>query len=416
VLSMGHGPRRRYAARRALRGNQEPLPLFQIDEEGRSSQVGQLHLAHPSGCVVQFESPWAWPTTDDMRDGWFDGIPYPLQDMRPEGFLGRQFAHDHAAVLQVSTDPRKWSDDDALHALSLFGTDAVGNHIIGQAAYRRWLDQSQKERAVVAQADVASRYVDLAQQALQQGHEGSSAGGEFPKFVALRELNGQPQHVLVKFSGSDDSPGTRRWADLLVCEHIASQVVNRLAGLNGSVSRIVEAGGRTLLEVVRFDRHGIHGRSGVCSWAAINQDWFGQADSWAQGAKRLLEARLVDVSAHDAVVRLWHFGRLIGNTDMHDHNLSFTLGSGMPLRLAPVYDMLPMLYAPVRGVELAPKEFAPQLPLPAERPLWREAAGAALNFWQLAGADGRISEAFRAICSDNASRLRAAMDLPAAKD
>jgi len=353
--------------------------------------------------------------TDGMRDGWFAGIPYPLQDMRPDGFLGRQFAHAHAPMLQVSPDPRLWSDDALLFALSLYGSDTVGNYILGRPAYLRWLEGSEKNPRVIAEKDVPWHYLDLAEQALQEHYEGSSAGGEFPKFAALRDFEGRAEHVLVKFSGSDDSAGTRRWADLLVCEHIASQVAEQLPGVTGSVSRVLQVGGRTLLEVVRFDRHALRGRSGVCSWAAINRDWFGLADSWAAGAGRLLRSGLIDAAVHDAVVSLWHFGRLIANTDMHDHNLSFVPGPaiGAQLQLAPVYDMLPMLYAPARGVELPAKDFAPPLPLPAERPLWRRAAATALNFWERCGADDRISQTFRATCAENAVRLRRVMDLPA---
>jgi hypothetical protein len=103
-------------------------------------------------------------------------------------------------------------------------------------------------------------------------------------------------------------------------------------------------------------------------------------------------------------MRLWHFGQLIGNTDMHDGNLSFRpriSAEGAAMTLAPAYDMLPMLYAPQRGVELAPVNFAPRLPLPAEREAWQDAAAAAAEFWSRATDDARISDEFRAICADN---------------
>lgn len=64
---------------------------------------------------------------------------------------------------------------------------------------------------------------------------------------------------------------------------------------------------------------------------------------------------LIDADTHAQVSRLWWFGRLIANTDMHDGNLAFKPG----LKLAPVYDMLPMGYAPVRGMELPLRGFAP---------------------------------------------------------
>jgi hypothetical protein len=97
------------------------------------------------------------------------------------------------------------------------------------------------------------------------------------------------------------------------------------------------------LEIERFDRHGAHGRSALCSWAAVNNAWFGLSGRpWSEGAARLLERGLIANETRDAITRLWHFGQLIGNTDMHDSNLSFVPGEP-GLRLAPVYDMLPML-------------------------------------------------------------------------
>ena len=61
---------------------------------------------------------------------------------------------------------------------------------------------------------------------------------------------------------------------------------------------------------------------------------------------------------------------------MHDRNLAFLPG----MLLAPVFDMLPMYYAPARGVEVIDRKFAPTLPLPQERDMWLEAANAAVLF------------------------------------
>jgi hypothetical protein len=94
---------------------------------------------------------------------------------------------------------------------------------------------------------------------------------------------------------------------------------------------------------------------------------------------------------------------------MHDGNLSFRPRSSAEptaLILAPAYDMLPMLYAPQRGVELPQVHFAPRLPLPAERGAWQDAATAAVEFWSHAADDSRISAAFRAICAENLQTVR----------
>jgi hypothetical protein len=69
------------------------------------------------------------------------------------------------------------------------------------------------------------------------------------------------------------------------------------------------------------------------------------------------------------------FGQLTANADMHDGNLSFLPG----LVSAPAYDMLPMLYAPERGVEL-PQRLNKRPPTPAKRDAWQAARPVAQSF------------------------------------
>ena len=412
VLTIGRARRTAYAARRRLRGRADPLPVFQVDERGGAEQVGRLNLAHPDGTFFEFSAPPRWPLDHSMRDGWFEGLPYFLQDLRPAGFMGRRFARAHARILQLGDDPGQWSDDDVLHAISLLGADQSGNFIIGEHALRLWLDEMQQPPTVAQEATLLETYLERAQRALQDGEAGSSAAGEFPKFTAVRALDGVPTHVIVKFSGSDHSPGTQRWSDLLVCESLATHTLAILPGLTAARTSILRAGSRTFLEGVRFDRHGPRGRSALCSWAALNSGGFGLAGRpWTEGAAKLLERGLVDRDTAEAITRLWHFGQLIANTDMHDGNLSFTphmSAASAPLCLAPAYDMLPMRYAPQRGVELPPVDFVPRLPLPAEREAWQAGAAAADQFWSRAADDDRISAQFRAVCADNAQKVRAA--------
>ena len=405
IVARGLARRTAYAARRMLRGNMQALPLYRIDSEGQSHEISSLFPVYPAGCALDFAEPIGWPLDQNMRDGWFEDLPYFLDDMRPQGFLGRHFAKHHADLLQVSTDPNVWSEDDTLQALTLLGNDQPGNYILGEPAMRQWLADSQKDVTPLHDSQIEAVYLLKAEQAMTHGSAGSSAGGEFPKFTAYRDVAGKPTHVIVKFSGSDGAPGTLRWSDLLICEHLALCTVAKHLGLKAAISRIHQAGGRTFLEVDRFDRHGQLGRSPVCSWMALNSAMFGMAGKpWPNGAAALFDRGLIDTEGMAAVQRLWIFGQLIANTDMHDGNLSFTPG----LELAPVYDMLPMGYAPLRGVELPIKDFAPLLPLPADRAAWLMAVQAAEHFWSAASADARITADFRTICSQNAGKVRKA--------
>jgi hypothetical protein len=337
-----------------------------------------------------------------MQDGWFDGLPYPIVDMRPQGFLGRGFARQHARLLGVPEDPEAWNDDDIVHALSIAGADQPGDLVLGEAAYRQFLEM-RRPGAVrfLASTDLDAAYPACAVQALSEGLGESSVGGEFPKFTAARLLDAGPAHVIVKFSGSDDSAAVRRWSDLLVCEYLASEVLRERLGVPTPQSRILRFGGRTFLEVERFDRHGAHGRSPACTLESLNAALLGAPLPWPRVAAGLRDEGLLPDADAQAIVRLHWFGRLIVNTDMHDGNLAFRPG----LRLARVYDMLPMLYAPARGGELPERRYDPPLPFPNEVEAWRAAAEAALAFWVRCATDERIGKAFRDTCDENARAL-----------
>lgn len=405
VVRRGGSRRSRYALRRPLREHQNSLPLYRLDENGAGHRVGALDLFYPEGSALAFSEPFPWPLASGrMQDGWFEGIPYPLLDMRPQGFLGRNFAHQYWRDLGVAENLNHWTDDDVLHVLAVRGDDQSGDLILGDRAYERHIEARRHwERALVAEPGVAEAYPALAEQALAQGVSGSSAAGEFPKFTALRELNGEPTAVIVKFSGAENAAAVQRWSDLLICEHLALETLPVTLGISAARSAIRRHAGRTFLEVVRFDRKGALGRLPVCTLAGLDHDLIGKAGApWPALAAELARQGWLTQSGVDAVSELWWFGRLIANTDMHLGNLAFFPG----LALAPVYDMLPMGYAPQRGGEVPPYEYTPSLPFPAEEPVWRKAGEAALAYWRRCAEDPRISQGFRDICAENGRVLR----------
>lgn len=142
-----------------------PLPLFRIDAEGRLHEDGRVHLAYPKGTRLEGAMLSHRPLADEMRDGWFEGLPYMLQDLRPEGFLGRAFARAHAGVLQVAEDARNGSDDDVLHALTLLGAGPSGCDIVGEAAYRLWTERAASRMHAIEDAEIARAYPELARAA-----------------------------------------------------------------------------------------------------------------------------------------------------------------------------------------------------------------------------------------------------------
>ena len=325
--------------------------------------------------------------------------------MRPQGYMGRQFARAEHDQLGVSENPGEWTDDDIIFVLTRAGWDVSGNLLLGNQAYDRWLRMKLSPREPLPDAQRSARYAEMALRALDGGPVGSSAAGEFPKFAALRNHAGQATpHVLVKFSGAGPEAAERRWADLLVCEHLALEQAAGLPGLISARSSILQNGGRTFLEVERFDRTGPHGRFPLCSLEALNHAFLGESTTdWTRLARRLHDENLLDVETVHAIERLWWFGRLIANTDMHLANLSFYPGS--ILRLAPTYDMLPMAYAPLAGGEVPKREFDLALPRPPQRDVWQIACSSAVAFWRQASTEPRISAAFRAICANNGEQL-----------
>jgi len=405
IVRRGGSRRTRYALRRALRGRNESLPLYRIDPQGDGHLTAWLDLTAPGGCALAFVEPFVWPLDDAMRDGWFESLPYPVLDMRFQGFMGRNFAHRHWRLLGVAEVLDSWTDDDVVHVLANLGYDQPGDLILGEAAYQLHLDARQRQESrLIAEQQLAQAYPALAEQALSLGEAGSSAGGEFPKFTVQRIRHGEPTAVIVKFSGAGNSPAERRWADLLVCEHLALETLATESGIRAARSEIHRFAGRTFLEVQRFDRAGAHGRLPVCTLGSLNAALLGKAGmAWPQLAEALRLRGWLAEAAVRQVELLWWFGRLIANSDMHEGNLAFHPG----LTLAPAYDMLPMLYAPQRGGEIPPRTYTPALPLPQEKTAWRQAAQTARAYWARCAGDERISAEFRVVCAGNERQLAA---------
>ena len=156
-------------------------------------------------------------------------------------------------------------------------------------------------------------------------------------------------------------------------------------------------------------RHGLFGRSRLNSLTTLNAALLGDSSTdWTRLTAGLAAAHLLTPGDVDRTQHLWWFGRLIANTDMHTGNLAFRPQG--TLVLAPAYDMLPMLYAPLRGGEVPARQFAPPLPLPPQRSAWATACAAAVSFWSSASRDARIGAEFRSVCAVNAERLRRVAD------
>ncbi|WP_296510180.1 type II toxin-antitoxin system HipA family toxin YjjJ [Rhodoferax sp.] len=399
VQKVGAARKQRYVLPRTVRDVGRSVPVMRIDAQGQPG---------PFGRMVPLAGGAVWVDEEDGLSARFDGLPWFLDDMRPQGFMGRTFASTHPE-LALGNDPRFWSDDDVLRALALCGDDLPGNLVVGEAAFARF--HSLPGRASRAASPVD--YPALAEAAMQGSMVGSSAGGEQPKFCTIVGSGDTARHVLVKFSPGGDAPADQRTRDLLVCEHLALQTLAS-AGIAAAVSRISTGAGRVFLEVERFDRTPIGpanpqglGRIGMVSLMVYDAEYVGAMDNWAATANRMQERQLLRPADARTLRLLEAFGVLIANTDRHYGNISLLLDDD-DWALAPAYDMLPMLYAPVGG-ELVPRPLAdrPLQPTAATLPEWPQAMALARSFWSAAAADARISAGFRALCAGHLAQLGA---------
>jgi serine/threonine protein kinase HipA of HipAB toxin-antitoxin module len=182
--------------------------------------------------------------------------------------------------------------------------------------------------------------------------------------------------------------------------------------MQAAVSEILQTDTHTFLEVQRFDRTvDVLGRRGFVSLLALSSAFVGDVTlDWGTAGDALLAQGWVDRDALATMGRLHAFGRLIGNSDMHQGNLGFHLVDRGPLPLTPVYDMLPMSLAPSRtGGVRAPTPLASVAPeRGGQLAHLHWAAPLAVDYWQrVAGSALLRSAELRALAAENARRVQA---------
>lgn len=367
IVRIGSGRSIQYALRAPSRSLPD-IPIHQVDAEGHLARLGTLIPVRPDGFVMRDDA-------GNTRHS--DSLPWWLTDMRPQGYLGRAYATRHGAALGLPARLADWTDSHALRALLAQGHDLIGNLLLGEVARDRFLAAALPKP--IPETHRAERYAQLAAEASRGEAPGSSAGGEQPKFTACVMTPGGPRHVIVKFSEPEQSPVSERWCDLLLVEHLALATL-RDAGLPAARTRILDHGGQRFLEVERFDRVGLLGRRAQHSLAALEAEFVGAAPlGWPELTRRLAADGLIQPQAAADAQRLWAFGTLIGNTDMHNGNLSF-IADDSPYQLAPAYDMTAMALAPRSGGGLP--NTIPEVALHAsvENSTWRHAEELSRDF------------------------------------
>jgi len=314
------------------------IPFYRVNLEGCIRQLGTLIPVRPDGYVMRQE---------DGTTLHSDGLPWWLFDMRPQGYLGRAYVARHGAKLGLPSRLKDWTDAHVLHALLVHGHHTAGNILFGESARDHFLAIPTSEP--ISSNQKAEAYSLAALEAARGEAPGSSAGGEQPKFTAYAMTQDGARHVIVKFSELENSPVSERWRDLLLAEHLALEIL-RESDIPAAKTQIIDHAGQRFLESERFDRIGNHGRRAVHSLAALDAEFAGLGiGSWPDITRILANDHQINLEAAEGASILWAFGTLIGNSDMHNGNLSFIAEHGRPYSIAPAYDMTPMAFAPRSG-------------------------------------------------------------------
>jgi serine/threonine protein kinase HipA of HipAB toxin-antitoxin module len=393
VVRIGSRRGARYALRREISPIGSAWPLYRIGRDGEAIELGMLYALLADEFYLEANK--AATAAGFAVASLSAGIPYLLQDQHPGGFLGRAIPQQFS---QLHAPPRiqDWTHEHYLRYLTTYGSDAVGDLILGRAALDDYL--LQLRQLVPRDAGQRDEYFpQLADQSMHGGIPGSSAQGEQPKFPVTLAEHGEVRHVLVKFSPPIETEVGRRWSDLLVAEHLALETL-RMVGISSATSRIFQFENRTYLEVDRFDRVGLAGRVGVTSLLAVDTGFYGVLDNWIAAARRLHQERRIDVQTLDEIRLISSFADLIGNTDKHFGNLAFYDTYDGRFRLTPVYDMLPMLFAPAHD-QLVARIYTPANPNSDTLNVWGRARALAEEYWRSLASEARISAEFRTICA-----------------
>ncbi len=384
-----------YALRRAVPGVITPIPLFRVTEAGDIVSIGDIDPLHGGFYALNLAG-------EDRNQQVYQGIPFFLNDLHPQGFLGRIDSSKYLE-LQLPADIRYWTDDHVLRYLSHHSELAAGDLIVGNESYARYIDETDRAReAIIPNDERQLRYPEMAERSLRGEFSGSLVGGEQPKFTAVIHRGNESQtdeHVIVKFSPHIETPGGRRWADLLVCEHLALGTLNQ-NGIAAARTEIVEAGGRVFLEVARFDRVGLKGRRPMVTFSALDGD-LGMADqTWTAVVHQLASFGQLSAEDSETVEVLDLYGTLIGNADKHHGNMAVSWTFDQRYLLLPAYDMLPMFYRTNTDGSVIEREWKPVLSGKLELRHLKRCRQMAEQFWNRALSDTRISDDFRRDVAD----------------
>jgi HipA-like C-terminal domain len=335
-------------------------------------------------------------TNDGRHQEWLTQhqLPWFLSTLKPQGFLGRKLA---LWLPHLPGDPAQWSLAQLLHSLTRI-SDPIGAVAVSSTSAR----PAHLRIASLAQRD--AQFDSLANEDQTLPPAGSSAAGEQPKFVAY--ILGQS--CIVKFTPPRGTPFGQRWRALLMLEKLALDILQSHA-IPSAGTEIVQTQRRTYLQSARFDRDVEHGTRHIVAIAALHEEFVeGSWTNWVKTSEALAKNGMITAGELSQVASIFAFGHYIGNTDMHSGNLSFFVDDVIApkIRLAPVYDMLPMMWKPdIHQGALSDSPVRPQRMPTGFAAEQAQARGWAMEFWEQA-AQLDIGAELQAASLESVRRLR----------
>jgi hypothetical protein len=388
VARLGAARSTRYALTHHIQGLPAQHNLVCEGSDGVLRHFGEL--TYLSGNRVHVRS---------GRQEWLaqGALPWFLTPLQPQGFLGRELARLRP---DFPADPERWSLAQVLYFAVNHVRDASGAFAVEGPA-----GSAPAAVRAVAQS-LADACDQLASQVGSSLPAGSSAAGEQPKFM-LREPSGD--RWIVKFSPPRGTPFGERWHALLHLEKLALDVL-RENGVASADTRILETATRTYLLSKRFDRSAQFGYRHLVAAAAVHEHFVkSPRQHWVGTCRAMVDLNLLPSGDLSTATQAYVFGQFIGNTDMHFGNLSFFVQDVMRPRfeLAPIYDMLPMMWRPsIHSGSLDAEPLRAPQALAVDPALTDVARDWAVAYWERAAEMRTLGQSMQTVSALNAQRLK----------